>query len=43
LGKYVNFDDVVFTPKPVQNPIPIWVDGESGPALRRTVNYAHCW
>jgi hypothetical protein len=37
-GTYVKFDDVVFTPKPVQNPIPIWVEGESGPALRRTVS-----
>jgi Luciferase-like monooxygenase len=37
-GKYVKFDDVLFTPKPVQNPIPIWVGGESGPALRRTVS-----
>ena len=42
-GKYVRFDDVVFAPKPVQNPIPIWVGGESGPALRRTVRYAHGW
>jgi probable F420-dependent oxidoreductase len=42
-GKYINFDDVVFTPKPVQNPIPIWVGGESGPALRRTAKYAHGW
>jgi probable F420-dependent oxidoreductase len=42
-GKYVKFDDVVFTPKPVQNPIPIWVGGESGPALRRTAKYAHGW
>ncbi len=33
-----NSYDVVFTPKPVQNRIPIWVGGESGPALRRTVN-----
>ena len=37
-GKYVKFDDVLFTPKPVQNPIPIWVGVESGPALRRTVS-----
>jgi alkanesulfonate monooxygenase SsuD/methylene tetrahydromethanopterin reductase-like flavin-dependent oxidoreductase (luciferase family) len=29
-GKYVKFDDVVFTPKPAQNPIPIWVGGEAG-------------
>jgi alkanesulfonate monooxygenase SsuD/methylene tetrahydromethanopterin reductase-like flavin-dependent oxidoreductase (luciferase family) len=42
-GKYVTFDDVVFIPKPVQNPIPIWVGGESGPALRRTVKYAQGW
>ena len=33
----------MFTPKPVQQPIPIWVGGESGPALRRTVRYADCW
>jgi probable F420-dependent oxidoreductase len=42
-GKYVKFDDVVFTPKPPQQPIPIWVGGESGPALRRTARYADCW
>ena len=42
-GKYVQFDDVVFTPKPVQTPIPIWVGGESAPALRRTARYAHGW
>jgi len=32
-GKYVRFDDVVFTPKPVQKPIPIWVGGESAPGV----------
>ena len=42
-GKYVKFNDVQFTPKPAQKPIPIWVGGESGPALRRTVKYAHGW
>ena len=42
-GKYVNFDDVVFEPKPTQKPIPIWVGGESAPAIRRTVRYAHGW
>ena len=42
-GKYVKFADVVFTPKPPQRPIPIWVGGESGPALRRTARYADCW
>jgi len=42
-GKYVRFSDVVFTPKPVQQPIPIWVGGESAPALRRIMRYADCW
>jgi probable F420-dependent oxidoreductase len=42
-GKYVNFSDVVFTPKPAQKSIPIWVGGESGPALRRTAKYADAW
>jgi alkanesulfonate monooxygenase SsuD/methylene tetrahydromethanopterin reductase-like flavin-dependent oxidoreductase (luciferase family) len=42
-GKYVKFDDVSFLPKPVQSPIPIWVGGESGPAVRRTVKYANGW
>ncbi len=42
-GKYVNFSDVLFPPKPVQQPIPIWVGGESGPALRRTAKYGDAW
>ncbi|MGC8476911.1 MAG: LLM class F420-dependent oxidoreductase [Acetobacteraceae bacterium] len=42
-GKYVRFSNVVFQPKPVQRPIPIWVGGESGPALRRTAAYADAW
>ena len=33
-----------FAPKPFQTPrMPIWVGGESAPALRRTVRYAHGW
>jgi probable F420-dependent oxidoreductase len=42
-GKYVKFDDVVFTPKPVQKSIPIWIGGESGPAMRRTAKYGDAW
>jgi probable F420-dependent oxidoreductase len=42
-GKYVKFSDVLFPPKPVQQPIPIWVGGESGPALRRTARYGDAW
>ena len=42
-GKYASFGNVLFTPKPVQRPIPIWVGGESGPALRRTARLGDAW
>jgi probable F420-dependent oxidoreductase len=42
-GKYVKFKDVLFPPKPVQKSIPIWIGGESGPALRRTAKYGDAW
>jgi probable F420-dependent oxidoreductase len=43
-GKYVKFDKITFAPKPVQKGgIPIWVGGESGPALRRTAKYGDAW
>ena len=43
-GKYVNFRDISFLPKPVQQPHPpIWVGGESRPALRRTAELADGW
>jgi probable F420-dependent oxidoreductase len=43
-GRYVRFADIVFEPKPVQKPHPpIWVGGESGPALRRTARLGDGW
>ena len=43
-GKYVKFANVLFEPKPVQRPHPpIWVGGESGPALRRTARLGDGW
>src|SRR3984885_15547153 len=42
-GKYVKFANVFFQPRPVQNPVPIWVGGESGPALRRTAKLGDGW
>jgi probable F420-dependent oxidoreductase len=43
-AKHVNFANVVFKPKPVSSPHPpIWVGGESAPALRRTVQYGDAW
>ena len=43
-GKHVSFSDVLFYPKPVQKPHPpIWIGGESAPALRRTIRFAAAW
>ncbi len=43
-GKYISFDDISFLPKPVQKPHPpIWVGGESRPALRRAAELANGW
>ncbi len=42
-GEHVRFAEVSFLPKPVQQPLPIWVGGESPAALRRTVRYGDAW
>jgi probable F420-dependent oxidoreductase len=42
-GRYVKFKDVIFAPKPVQKCPPMWVGGESGPALRRTARIGDGW
>jgi probable F420-dependent oxidoreductase len=43
-GEYVRFDNITFEPKPVQpGGPPIWVGGESGPALRRTARLGDGW
>ncbi len=43
-GKWVKFGGIVFEPKPVQKPHPpIWVGGESGPALRRAARLGDAW
>ncbi len=42
-GKYVKFAPISVLPKPVQNPLPIWVGGESGPALRRVARFGDGW
>ncbi len=43
-GKHVRFSGIMFEPKPVQRPHPpIWVGGESGPAMRRTAAIGDAW
>jgi alkanesulfonate monooxygenase SsuD/methylene tetrahydromethanopterin reductase-like flavin-dependent oxidoreductase (luciferase family) len=42
-GPYCSFADIIFQPKPVQQPLPLWVGGQSRPALRRTARFATGW
>jgi len=43
-GEFVQFKNISFLPKPLQDPHPpIWVGGESAPALRRTARYGDTW
>jgi probable F420-dependent oxidoreductase len=43
-GKYCNFSDIVFLPKPVQKPtIPIWIGGHSKQAIRRAARLGDGW
>ena len=38
-GRYVRFPELRFEPKPLQQPIPLWVGGATEPAFRRTVRF----
>jgi alkanesulfonate monooxygenase SsuD/methylene tetrahydromethanopterin reductase-like flavin-dependent oxidoreductase (luciferase family) len=42
-GKFYEFDGIAFFPKPLQNPLPIWVGGHSKRAIRRAVAYGQAW
>ena len=43
-GKYCSFSNITFLPKPVQKPHPpIWVGGESRPAMRRAARLGNAW
>lgn len=43
-GRYFSFDGIAFEPKPVQEPHPpIWIGGNSKPAMRRAAKYGDGW
>jgi probable F420-dependent oxidoreductase len=42
-GEFFSFRHVEFEPVPLQARLPIWVGGNSGPALRRAARYADVW
>ncbi len=43
-GKFFSFPEVMVIPKPVQKPYPpIWIGGQSKPAIRRAAQIGDCW
>lgn len=42
-GKYYQFDNLVFEPKPLRGMVPVLIGGNSEAALRRSVRYAAGW
>jgi probable F420-dependent oxidoreductase len=43
-GKYVNFKDIGFAPKPVQRPrLPVWFGGDAEPVLKRVAKFGDGW
>ncbi len=43
-GRYVQFDRIVFEPKPVQKPHPpVWIGGNTKAAMRRAANMGDGW
>tara|TARA_B110000014_G_scaffold259344_1_gene246992 strand:+ start:56 stop:973 length:918 start_codon:yes stop_codon:yes gene_type:complete len=42
-GTYYSFPPVRFEPKPIQQPLPIWVGGHSPAAFKRTARFGHAF
>ena len=42
-GRYYHFENVEMSPKPFQEPIPIYIGGNSPKAIERTARYGHGW
>lgn len=42
-GKYWRFSDVTINPKPVQQPLPVWIGGDADRPVRRAARVADGW
>ncbi|MEZ5226426.1 MAG: TIGR03619 family F420-dependent LLM class oxidoreductase, partial [Acidimicrobiales bacterium] len=42
-GEYFTLDGIKASPKPQQQPLPIWIGGAGGPARRRAARHGHGW
>jgi probable F420-dependent oxidoreductase len=42
-GRYYQYRDVTISPKPRQQPMPLWIGGSSEAAIERTARYGNGW
>ncbi|CAN5521331.1 hypothetical protein BH10ACT3_BH10ACT3_11750 [soil metagenome] len=42
-GTYVSFEDILFGPRPSQDPMPLWVGGNAQAALQRAAKFGTGW
>ncbi len=42
-GDYYQLDDATIAPKPIQNPLPLWVGGSAKQAIERTARWGTGW
>jgi probable F420-dependent oxidoreductase len=42
-GRFFNYRDVQISPRPVQDPLPLWIGGSSPAAIRRTARIGSGW
>lgn len=42
-GTHVSFEEVVFEPRPVQDPLPLWFGGRTRAAMRRIARFGDGW
>tara|TARA_Y100001936_G_C16077975_1_gene675419 strand:- start:1235 stop:2155 length:921 start_codon:yes stop_codon:yes gene_type:complete len=42
-GNFINYENITIEPKPVQNPLPIWIGGSSDATIERTIKYGTGW
>ena len=42
-GEFIQVSEATLSPRPVQQPLPLWIGGASPAAIRRTVRYGTGW
>lgn len=42
-GEFFRYTDAAISPRPVQTPLPLWIGGNSGAAIRRTARFGTGW